>query len=387
METYKIVTQGQVNNGHTKLSVTKKLLSIRVSQEFVETILSGKKITLKKKLSWGQAKKVCEHFQQTGLKIELVLELNPSAFRLGLLNIDTNKTPNIDISSTAQQSQFKSDHSTDRWIFQRNQLDAKIFATTGSAPIVIDKQNNKNTVLTAFSPYWNPVFLFAITLIITASLQPYLVRLMVMYFSWSSLATVIGIICLVTLPLTLARLVQARSAFSIHSTENNIDEINTQLHLVEFPQYHIGRKEYFIYGDEGQLEAKIKRSTSKATLYSTTDIVIYQWDKNSDIVSEQESAASNISDVYSGDTLWGELLDNIGLLRTIKQLIPRKPGLKGMQFNPKQGSAICDEKGELVAIVYLQPRPALEFIHSGLPLIEQYKIALFSLTLISSAWL
>lgn len=364
----------------------------------IERILSGKKITLKKNLSWDDVNVWCDNFQSAGLKTEFALELNPEAFRLGFTKVDNfnnnsaNNTPHITTSSEAEETNptnfVQTDAKPQRWIFNGNLLVSKIVTTTGSVEISAGKGNDSsNKILSSHSLYWNPIFLFALSLIISISLQTYLIRVMIAYFGWSTLATVMGIILLVVLPLAIARFIQPRSALSITLAEKDANNSSKQLLLMELPSYFIGKRNYVIYDHEGAAIGKVRRENSKATMQSITGNLIYQWDKEVDVQQEQEGAVSNVSDVFTDDTLWGELLDNIGWLKTIRQLKLRTPKIGELEFNAQQGNAICDENGSLVAIFYTHPMPALEFIKPGLSAIENFKIALFSLTLIRSGWL
>lgn len=391
METYRIVTEGNTGAGHTKSDVTSRLLIAKVPPTMVDKIFSGEKVILKKHLSWADAQSFHNKIQQLGLDAKLALELNPTAFELGFtpLRADSSVDPDLatDTKTSSRQNSIETEKKLKRWIFYGNLLVSKLLSTTGMEAIILDDGRRKIGTLSSNSHYWNPIFLLSAILIISVGLQSYLVRIMVIYFGWSTFATFIGVMALVILPLTFARFIQPRSILSLALTsKSNASDVES-LHLEEQPRYFLGKKNYLIYSDSFEPQGEIIREHNKAKLISATGALLYLWDKHVDVDEQRADAEENLRDIYTDDTALGQLMDSIGWLRLFKRLISRKPKLEKLVFHPRESEAICDSSGKLVAVYYLSPVPAIEFIDPEMNAEERLKIALFSLTLIRAAWL
>ncbi|MBN4055495.1 hypothetical protein JYU12_01995, partial [bacterium AH-315-K03] len=194
MEQYQVITRGQVLKEHSQQSVIQQLQRhFTLSEDAVKPLLCGKPISLRTKLSWQQAKQFQEQVQKMGLLTHLQLQLNPECLKQGL----------VPIHETSDKKQGSEHY----WLYNKKQVASAIYASKQHSEIHTNNDISRFKVK-QYNGRWNAIALIFLSVFVAYILQNYFLRLSIYYLHWSTAATILSLLLLVSIIVLLPKLAQ-----------------------------------------------------------------------------------------------------------------------------------------------------------------------------------
>lgn len=294
MESYNLITRGELVTGTNVQQAEDYLKKIKVSPAAIKHILYDRKpCVIKRELPLKQAEKVRNLFFQGGLLVDIDLSLGPECFALGVMPCK-QKQEKVSAPSREQAC----------YTFEEEVLQPSLYGHAKVSDIACKKEKQK-IKLERVGHQWNPVLLFAGCAIATVYLEIYLVRLLSQYFGLGIMATVFGILFLVAGIVLLPGLIQPLNVFKLTQGDRAIV-------LIERYFWHPQKRQYTVWDENGDPLGSIDCDRENAEFYNDQGDLVFKWDKllsvkdvgDEKIEAVHEGAVSDIqSDIISN--YWG----------------------------------------------------------------------------------
>ncbi|MFV8781180.1 hypothetical protein ACNKU7_02045 [Microbulbifer sp. SA54] len=368
MEKYQVITRGRVVEGrsveHVGLNLQKQF---GLEPSVANRLLSGKVVTIKKKLDWASARSWQQKLTKVGLRTELKIQFTPECFKAG-------------ITETTKHSK-STKHDQTILIPESHRIAPPLVSLPHTQEI--KTQRGQSAVkLDTYSAYWNPLVLLLACTFVGLILQRYLLHFLSVHLQQNLLVTISGIAFLLLTIICLPRWLQPRQLYSLSDSQHQ-----ERIAVLEQCNTKIGRIQHRIYNDNGTHIASLQHSAESAELCDAGGMQLFQWHRHIRVTHSGQELANQIRDQLLENTALGTVATYSEYLGKLFGFMRRKRAGKATHNGDQQwlldsARPVLNAGGNLVALVYLEPEPAIKLLDSERTTTEQLMLLAFCCQLI-----
>ncbi|ABC32132.1 hypothetical protein HCH_05468 [Hahella chejuensis KCTC 2396] len=367
VETYQVITRGKLASGRELTQVQRNLQTqLRLNDAMTSKLFAGAPVKLKSNLTWEQAQDWQKKLHQLGLLTELALQLNPACLQAGL------QTATLETAPEEPEEQIL--------LFEAGKLTPHLVQFSESLTV----SNESGTPVARFvshNAYWSPLALMLASTGLALTLQNHLLRVMTHYLQWGALASALSIVFLLLTIICLPRLLQPRMLQSIADPRGA-----HRIYQQELPVYWVGAKKHRLIDAEQQDLGVIERKQQSAALTAADGAVVYEWRQAVRVHESSKDALGKIQEKLVEDTALGPVAEYLGHAKKVLDFLKRRRAKSAASpsWDPQNAMAVLDQEGNLAALAYVTPEPAVQIRKPNLTPQERLRLLAFCACLLRS---
>jgi len=353
-EKYRLIFAGERCGDYAKLPLDKHVELLKLSDKANSKILKGEKVALKSGLSLTHMQRQQEVFTKLGLVTEHQLQLSPEILTMGL----RDREAEVSVLETDLPVYVLEDELGSLMLY--NKPDSRYIRTdlNNIGQTETNTSQARRTVSVNDNSYqFSGLILILVAAILGFSLQSYFSAIFGLLGIGGIVASLINLLVFIACVMILPRLFQP--------LVNNVLLLDDEgIELFEHPRVLLGTRRFYWESDDSAGEFFISSDTARATSLRP----LYQWSAHAQLSDSNTEALEDFQSQSQEQQQAPADFAQVVLQKlrpSLFQWLPKSSG-KALAWAHEPATAVTDDTGEIVALIYEKNEAAYQIVRAEL---------------------